>query len=170
MKSKGSTAPIVVGGEAVELYTQGNYTTGDIDIKAPFDALAEVLSEWGFKGFEGTKRIWFNKDLVLGVDWVGYTLDEGAEAERRVTEVMVGSESVRIISIEDLAVDRLCAAKFWKDADSGMWAKILVEIGLSNNDFDSGYFLLQSRTAGVEDFAATLMDGLGKGNTNGPEL
>lgn len=40
--SSGKKAPIIVGGEALEIYTQGSYTTGDIDIKAPKKTLKKL--------------------------------------------------------------------------------------------------------------------------------
>ncbi len=74
MTLRGEKAPVVVGGEAVELYTQGSYTTGDIDIKSPRAATVSILKEWGFskKG-----RTWFNRELDIYVDWVGASLEEG---------------------------------------------------------------------------------------------
>jgi hypothetical protein len=123
---RGGKAPIAVGGEAVELYTQGSYTTGDIDIKAPLEMTRGILKEWKFakKG-----RTWFREDLDLYVDWLGSSLDEGEEAENRVTIIkMAEGLEVRVIGIEDLVIDRLNAAKWWGDVDSLMWAKVLLGI------------------------------------------
>jgi hypothetical protein len=126
MKQRGEKAPVVVGGEAVELYTQGSYTTGDIDIKSPRGATESILKEWGFlkRG-----RTWFNKALDIYVDWVGAALDEGEEAENRVVTIKVSEGlEINVISIEDLVIDRLNAAKWWGDVDSLMWAKVLLGV------------------------------------------
>ena len=123
---RGGKSPIVVGGEAVELYTQGSYTTGDIDIKSPREMTTSLLKEWEFikRG-----RTWFNKELDLYVDWLGASLDEGREAENRVNTIRVEKDlEINIISIEDLVVDRLNAAKWWGDVDSLMWARVLIAI------------------------------------------
>ena len=123
---RGGKTPIVVGGEAVELYTQGSYTTGDIDIKSPLEITKSVLKEWGFskKG-----RTWFNQQLDIYIDWLGASLDEGPDAEERVTTITVAKDlEIRVISIEDLVIDRLNAAKYWGDVDSLMWAKVLLGI------------------------------------------
>ena len=97
MQRRGEKAPVVVGGEAVELYTQGSYTTGDIDIKSPRVATESVLKEWGFskKG-----RTWFNRALDIYVDWVGAAFDEGEEAENRVTTIKIARGlEIKVISI-----------------------------------------------------------------------
>jgi len=126
MNRRGEKAPVVVGGEAVELYTQGSYTTGDIDIKSPRAATESVLKEWGFRK---KGRTWFNKNLDIYVDWVGAALDEGEEAENRVTTIkMAKGLQIKVISIEDLVIDRLNAAKWWGDVDSLMWARVLLGV------------------------------------------
>ncbi len=99
---------IVVGGSAIEIYTSGEYTSGDIDVVlTPSKSLARVLDEWHF-----TKqgRLWYNKDLGIVVDFVKppYTYDESR------TQVLVTPYgSVRIAAIEDLLVKRLISAKWW---------------------------------------------------------
>jgi len=142
--------PIVVGGEALEIYTQGGYTTGDIDLKGPKDCIEQVLSEWGFtrKG-----RIWFNSDLDIYIDWLGAELDEGPEATKRTNFVVIKDDlRIRIISIEDLIMDRLNAAKWWKDEDSLMWAGVLVEVKAALKEpLDLQYLRQRAREDEVEE-------------------
>ncbi|GBE33186.1 hypothetical protein BMS3Bbin05_02124 [bacterium BMS3Bbin05] len=91
--------PVVVGREAIELYTRRNYTTGDIDLTAPKALLEEVLKSWNFikKG-----RVRFNKTLDIYIDWLAEDLDEGKEAEERVNTILIGENiEIRGISIED---------------------------------------------------------------------
>ncbi|MGC8554070.1 MAG: hypothetical protein ACP5NA_01045, partial [Candidatus Acidulodesulfobacterium sp.] len=51
LKNNDKFPPVIVGGEALEIYTQGNYTTGDIDIitKESKKTLLTILEKWGFK-------------------------------------------------------------------------------------------------------------------------
>jgi len=148
---RGGKPPIVVGGEAVELYTQGSYTTGDIDIKAPLEVTKSVLKEWGFnkKG-----RTWFNKDLDIYIDWLGASLDEGKEAEKRIVTLKIARGlEIKVISIEDLMIDRLNAAKWWGDVDSLMWARVLLGVQKTLGDeIDLKYLKQRAREEGVTDF------------------
>lgn len=73
----GGNPPIVVGGEALEIYTQGSYTTGDIDIKAPKELISRVLQNFNFKN---VGRHWINEELDIYIDWLGDSLDEGKKA------------------------------------------------------------------------------------------
>ncbi len=147
---RGGKAPIVVGGEAVELYTQGSYTTGDIDIKSPLEITKSVLKEWGFfkKG-----RTWFNEPLDIYIDWLGASLDEGQEAEDRVTTIRVAKGlEISVISIEDLVIDRLNAAKYWGDVDSLMWARVLLGIKKELGEkIELNYLRKRAKKEGITD-------------------
>jgi hypothetical protein len=155
MMRRGAERPIVVGGEAVELYTQGRYTTGDIDIKGRKEILEAVLVDWGFVK-EG--RVWVSKEYDIYVDWLGGSLDEGTEAEKRTNVIAIGPGlEVRVISFEDLIVDRLCAAKFWNDSDSLMWAKILLEVVMKTGGEDTGYLTRRAEKENVVDFLLPLL-------------
>lgn len=142
--------PIVVGGEAVEIYSQGSYTTGDIDIKAPYDIMAGVLDSFGFERLGG-KRTWLNREIGIGIDWLGSSLDEGEEAERRTNTIVVDGLPVRVISAEDLVVDRLSASRFWGDEDSALWAEALMVITKESIGFDVDYAAKQATRAGVRE-------------------
>lgn len=147
---RGGKAPIVVGGEAVEIYTQGSYTTGDIDIKSPLEITKSVLKEWGFskKG-----RTWFNEALDIYIDWLGASLDEGQEAEERVSTIWIARGlEIKVISIEDLVIDRLNAAKYWGDVDSLMWARALLDIKKRSGErIETKYLRRRAKKEGITD-------------------
>jgi hypothetical protein len=165
MARHGAERPIVVGGEAVELYTQGRYTTGDIDIKGPKETLEAVLLDWGFVK-EG--RAWASREYDLYIDWLGGSLDEGAEAERRTNIIAIASGlEVRVISFEDLIVDRLCAAKYWNDSDSLMWAKILLEILMRTDGGDIAYLIRRAENENIADLLSPLLPKGGTSNAPG---
>jgi len=159
MIAKGVMPPIVVGGEAVEFYTQGAYTTGDIDLKADFDAMQESLSLWGFQGSGANKRIWISEELDLYVDWLGANLEEGIEAEARTNSIALGRGlTVRVLSFEDLIIDRLRAAKFWNDTDSEMWASAVLEVANRVKGLDMNYLRKRAQVENVMDRLNMLFD------------
>ena len=147
---KGGRPPIIVGGEALEIYTQGAYTTGDIDLKTPSKLTEKILEEWDFvKG----GRTWFNEKLDIYVDLLGETLEEGPEAEKRVEQIEIAqSKIIRVLSIEDLVIDRLNSSKWWGDKDSRMWVKIMFEICRKiGKDIDMDYLKKRASSEDVED-------------------
>lgn len=155
MSRRGAERPIVVGGEAVELYTQGRYTTGDIDIKGQKDVLDAVLRDWGFVK-EG--RVWSSSEYDLYIDWLGGSLDEGAEAEKRTNIIALAPGlEIRVISFEDLIVDRLCAAKYWDDSDSLIWAKVLIEILMKSGGADTGYLIKRAEQENVAELLSQVL-------------
>ena len=69
--------PIVVGGLSVEIYTQSDYTTRDIDfVTSSSDALSKLLLQIGFKK-EG--RIYYHEDIEVVVDIVSSALEGSYE-------------------------------------------------------------------------------------------
>ncbi|MDY0040567.1 MAG: hypothetical protein RBS57_09670 [Desulforhabdus sp.] len=148
--SRGAEMPIVVGGEALEIYTQGNYTTGDIDIKSSYEQMEATLLEMGFRK---RGRAFYSEELDIYIDWLGATLDEGAEAERRTVLVEIDEDHfIRLISVEDLIMDRLNAAKWWKDSDSRMWARVLAKVKQETGEpLDVKYLQQRAEAEEVED-------------------
>jgi len=109
----------LVGGQAVETYTGGQFTTGDIDItttdmKATVDILAGI-------GFKEVGMIWLNEALGIAVHIVGLTPSRSEKA--RI--IHVGPYTVRVVGVEDLIIDRLAAAKFWKSQRDAEQARAL---------------------------------------------
>jgi hypothetical protein len=152
---RGGKQPIIVGGEAVEIYTQGSYTTGDIDIKSPLEITEAVLKEWGFVK---AGRPWLNKELDIYIDWLGSSLEEGEEAEKRAAIIKITEElDIRVISIEDLVIDRLGAFKWWGDTDSLMWAKVLVRVKKSIDSIDETYIRERAKKADLLDILEEIL-------------
>lgn len=146
---RGGKQPIIVGGQAVEIYTQGSYTTGDIDIKASREITEAILTDWGFVR---AGRPWINKELDIYVDWLGSSLEEGEAAERRASIIKVTDQlDIRVISIEDLVIDRLGAFKWWGDTDSLMWAKVLIEVKKAIDGLDKAYLIERAKETNLSD-------------------
>jgi len=135
--------PVLVGGAAVEFYTRGGHSTADMDFVAPGGPkLVEVMSNLGF-GKIGKDFV--DKTRKIYVEFPGSFLGPTEKANT----ITIDGISLKVISVDDLIVDRLCAFKFWKSGLDGFNALLLLE----NGEFDSTR--LSSR-ASEEDVADAL--------------
>ncbi len=144
----------VVGGSAIEIYTVGEYTSGDLDIvSSRNDRLRAVLKSWNF---ERDGRIWLNEELGLSVDLNRYPYTGAVE---KTTVVTTPYGSIRLAAIEDLLVKRLASAKFWKQKDDFDHAKLLaVEFW---DRIDWGYVEKFASESDVSDLLARLREAIG---------
>ena len=120
--------PILVGGAAVEFYTRGGYTTGDLDLVAPGGReLAETMRALGFlkRG-----KDWINDELEVSVEF--WSDDLGPDEE--YNEILMRGMKIRILSLEDLIVDRLCAYKWWNSSIDGVNVMLLLESEIGYDD------------------------------------
>jgi hypothetical protein len=115
--------PILVGGAAVEFYTQGGYSTADIDMVIPGGP--EVGSIMKNLGFEKLGKDFIDKKRQIYIEFPSNSL----KPSERFDVLQVGERSLHIISLEDLIIDRLCAFKFWRSAIDGVNALLLLELG-----------------------------------------
>jgi hypothetical protein len=136
--------PVVVGGSAVELFTGGMYTTGDIDIVGDTQELSGILLSLGFE----KKDRFFVKGKVF-IDLVGTRLAGNyTEIKIKGTETTIG-----IISVEDLIIDRLCACKWWRSQTDCEQAKYL--LGVYHDKVNKEYL---DRRAEEEDVSEILVN------------
>ncbi|HUP01153.1 MAG TPA: hypothetical protein VM737_06490 [Gemmatimonadota bacterium] len=112
-------APVLVGGAAVELYTRGSYTTGDLDFVG--DIPPEIERELKRVGFVKTGRHWVHRRGHIFIELPARAFDR----ETRTDIVVFGRWSVLVLAPEDLLVDRLAAWKFWKVVVEGVNAFLL---------------------------------------------
>jgi len=131
--------PIVVGGHAVEFYTLGSYTTGDIDLVCEAsEEIEKLLKNWGF---EKVCRIWVSKELDIEVDIVSSSLKNCDIS--KISEVEIDGLKVYIIGIEDLIIDRLNAYVWWESEEDGKWAEQIAK--LHWEDIDKKYIEKRAR-------------------------
>lgn len=139
----GWPAPIVVGGNAVEFYTMGDYPTQDIDLVGASEPFDEVLAGWGFAK-QG--RHWYDNELGLVVESPGARLTP--DERDHVISVEVGPVSAYVLGIEDLIVDRLAACVHWADAESCRWASVLIKCA---DELDAEYLSRRCREEQLAD-------------------
>lgn len=112
MRAQGFEAPILVGGGAVELYSNSAITTGDFDlVTGRADALDEILRELGFVrpyGAEVGMRGWLHPELKLAFEVVSGALLDGLADRERILLVDLGEDGIAaVISVEDMIADRM---------------------------------------------------------------
>ncbi len=115
--------PILVGGAAVEYYTEGGYSTADVDMVS--EGGPELIKVMGNLGFHKIGKDFSHPKLKIYVEFPGRAL----KASEKFSELEIYGHRLRIISIEDLVVDRLCAFKFWKSTIDGVNTLLLLELG-----------------------------------------
>jgi hypothetical protein len=112
MDEAGHRPPVLVGGGAVELYTQSKIATGDFDlVSSQQAALEDVLADCGFvrpSGAGASLRGWIHPELQLGFEVVGSRLLDGLADTDRVRVIRLGAcDMIAVISVEDLIADRM---------------------------------------------------------------
>lgn len=108
--------PILVGGSAVELYTRGIAKSIDLDLITDRAEITPLLLKLEFKQmgrhfYKGRIYIEIPSDSLAG----------------RSVILKYKNKKIRVISVEDLIIDRLCACKFWKSVYDCEQAKMLIE-------------------------------------------
>src|SRR3989442_6200504 len=102
LKEEGVDA-ILVGGQAIDLYTAGNFATSDVDLLVTNRPVTEkLLNKFGF-GKE-TNGLWFNKDLNIVIQVIPepYSGDPA-----RLRKFRVKDFELRVAAPEDLIANRL---------------------------------------------------------------
>lgn len=149
----------VVGGEAVELYTVGKVRTGDIDIVASDkEKLIALLKELGFRQ-EG--MIWLNTSLGVAVHIVGESYSGDIN---RVRKLKIGEYTINVPSVEELTINRLVAARFWKgntQAELEQAAMLLRSERFGAPRIDREYLTNLAKRNHVEDMLALIYEKVG---------
>jgi len=124
--SEDSPRPVLVGGAAVELLTDGAYTTGDLDFvgNVPDEVAAQLVDH----GFERHGRHWVHPagEIVLE-----FPASELASPGTSLTMQIAGS-TLEILSPEAVLVDRLSAWEFWDLDQDGINAFLVWRAAYEN--------------------------------------
>lgn len=130
-----SIRPIIVGGQAVEFYTAGGYSTMDIDLVTPASVkeINSIIKELEFKK-EG--KYWTYDDLDFALEIPGSDL---AGDYDKINEIEIEGLKAYIIGIEDIIIDRLNRYKFWKEYDDQEWIIGMIYLNYEDIDWDYLY-------------------------------
>lgn len=148
-EARGFMTPVLVGGGAVEYYTHGGYTTGDIDalMYTPHEIVDEVMAGLGFTKFG---KDWSHHELGLHVEFPGTVGDNEYFSETRVD---VGGVPIRIQSLEATIFDRFLWVAQGYTADAVPLLTLVVE-NMEVIDWD------RLRTQAEQELALPLLERL----------
>lgn len=146
----GTTGMTVVGGSAIEIYTEGDYVSDDLDVLVDRRANAtDVLRRWGFTD----RGKLFTRD-----DWKIYVdlMERENSGSRRLTRILrTRNGAFRVSGPEDLILKRVRELVNWKDrGEAYSQASLIVE--RFGNDLDWEYIDCHAKKEGFENVIARL--------------
>ena len=141
----------LVGGEAVEMYTAGQFRTGDIDITVSERPKAEKLLRQ--LGFSREGMIWLNQDLAIAVQIVA----SYPSRMEKVRTIEVNGFTVKIVGVEDLIIDRLVGAKYWRSNPKMEMEQASVLLESFRSSIDLAYLKNRASEERVEDYLTVIL-------------
>jgi len=142
--------PIIVGGQAVEFYTAGGYSTMDVDLVTPA-SIREIKPVIKELGFEKEGKYWTYDQLDFALEFPGSDL---AGDYDKVNQIEIEGLIAYIIGIEDIIIDRLNRYKFWKEYADQEWIVGMIYLNYDDIDWDYLYQKAESEKtlAELEEF------------------
>jgi hypothetical protein len=141
---------ILVGGQAVDLYTAGTFATTDIDLVVDNKIVAEkLLNRFGF-GKEAN-GLWLNKDLAIVVQIISQTYSGDS---KKLRKFKVKDYEIRVAAPEDLIQNRLYSAKFWKSNTQRDMEESIALLRIFADSIDNHYLDRLAKENDIEDYLA----------------
>ena len=110
---------VLVGGLAVEIYSENLYLTKDIDmVNTSYHPPAAINQAMGEIGFTKKGRVYINDTTEICVEFPSAPLSVGEELIQDTTIVEVDAGKIPILYAKDVIKDRLAAYFHWKDRPS----------------------------------------------------
>jgi hypothetical protein len=149
LKQNGVEA-ILVGGEAVDLYTAGMFSTADVDLVVDNKIITEkFLNRFGFGKQEN--GLWLNKDLVIVIQVITnpYSGDP-----KKLRKFKIKEYELRVAAPEDLIQNRLFSAKFWKSNTQRDMEQSIVLLRIFADSIDNSYLDKIAKENDIVDYLA----------------
>ncbi|MDI6640267.1 MAG: hypothetical protein QMD78_05550 [Methanocellales archaeon] len=127
---KKNVQPVVVGGSAVEFYTEGIYPSYDIDLVGNRRIIGGILEKTF--GFKPSGRHWINEEIGLYIEIPSsYLMGD----KNKITIIRVENLPVYVLGLEDLIIDRINACVYWKSHTDCEQAQFLLRQYQNRLDF-----------------------------------
>ncbi|MHB8602040.1 MAG: DUF6036 family nucleotidyltransferase [Nitrosotalea sp.] len=141
---------ILVGGEAIDLYTAGTFSTSDIDLVVDNKTITEkLLNRFGF-GKQGN-GLWFNNDLNIVIQIIDQSYSGDAD---RLKKFRVKNYELRVAAPEDLIQNRLYSAKFWKSNTQRYMEESIALLRIFSDSIDNSYLDKLAKEHDIVDYLA----------------
>lgn len=149
LKQNGVEA-ILVGGEAIDVYTAGTFSTADIDLVVDNKTTTEkLLNRFGFG--KKANGLWFNQDLVIVVQVITNPYSGDPEKLRKFK---VKDYELRVAAPEDLIQNRLYSAKFWKSNPQRDMEESIALLRIFADSIDNSYLDTIAKENDITDYLA----------------
>lgn len=143
-----SVDAILVGGEAIDLYTAGNFATSDIDLVVDNKTITEkLLNKFGF-GKQGN-QLWLNSDLNIIVQVIDKSYSGDSS---RLKKFRVKNYELKVAAPEDLIQNRLYSAKFWKSNPQRDMEQSIALLGIFSDSIDNVYLDKLAKEHDIVDY------------------
>ncbi|WP_156820878.1 hypothetical protein [Dasania marina] len=110
---------VLVGGLAVEVYTENLYLTNDIDmVDTGYESADQLKNIMAEIGFQKDGRIFVNETTDISVEFPPAPLYVGDELITEISSYTHNNVQIPILKVEDVIKDRLSAFLHWGDNPS----------------------------------------------------
>ena len=141
---------ILVGGEAIDVYTAGTFATADIDLVVDNKTITEkLLNRFGFG--KKANGLWLNQDLVIVIQVI--TNPYSGDTEKLRT-FQVKDYQLKVAAPEDLIQNRLYSAKFWKSNPQRDMEESIALLGIFSDSIDNSYLDKIAKENDITDYLA----------------
>ena len=120
---------VLVGGFAVEVYTENLYLTKDIDmVNSSYNPPADIQKAMAEIGFHKQGRVYINETTDVCVEFPSAPLAVGDQLIEETTTIKTDHGELPILFAADVAKDRLAAFFHWNDRQSLVQALTIMSI------------------------------------------
>ena len=110
---------VLVGGLAVEIYSENLYLTKDIDmVNTSYQKPAVINQAMAELGFEKKGRVFINETTDICIEFPSAPLSVGDELIKETTTIQSAAGEIPILLATDVIKDRLSAFFHWRDKPS----------------------------------------------------
>ncbi len=107
---------VLTGGAVVALYSDGRYTSADIDlVEEGFASAGKIKQAMAEIGFSKLGGLYKNSETSYFIDFVAPPLSLGREPVKEIHELRLATGLLRLISPTDCVKDRLAAYFYFND-------------------------------------------------------